>query len=90
MGAYIHRYVEGCALCQQMKADTHPTTPPLVPIDTTAVTSFTHLSMDLITDLPISGGFYSILVMVDHGLTKGVILAPCNKTVDSVGITKLF
>jgi hypothetical protein len=89
MGAYIRRYVEGCALCQQMKADNHLTT-PLVPIDTTAVAPFTHLSMDLITDLPISGGFNSILVVVDHGLTRGVILAPCNKTVDSAGITKLF
>jgi transposase InsO family protein len=46
--------------------------------------------MDLITDLPTSGGFDSILVVVDHGLTKGVILAPCNKTVDSAGIAKLF
>jgi hypothetical protein len=90
MGAYVRRYVEGCALCQQMKADTHPTTPPLVPIDSTVIAPFTHLSMDLITDLPVSGGFDSILVVVDHGLTKGVILAPCTKTVDSAGITKLF
>jgi hypothetical protein len=46
--------------------------------------------MDLITDLPISGGFDSVLVVVDHGLMKGVILTPCNKMVESAGITKLF
>jgi hypothetical protein len=90
MGAYIRQYIEGCTLYQQMKADTHPTTPPLTPIDITTVALFTHLSMDLITDLPVSESFDSILVVVDHGLMKGVILAPCNKTVDSAGIAKLF
>jgi len=39
--------------------------------------------MDLITDLPPADGFDSILVMVDQGLTKGVILIPCNKTITS-------
>jgi hypothetical protein len=39
--------------------------------------------MDLITNLPLSNGFDSILVIVDHGLTKGVILSPCKKTISS-------
>ena len=30
------------------------------------------------------------MVMVDHGLTKGVILTPCSKTVDAAGIAQLF
>ena len=37
--------------------------------------------MDFITDLPPSNGFDSLLVVVDHGLTKGVILEPCHKTI---------
>jgi hypothetical protein len=37
--------------------------------------------MDLITDLPESNGYDSILVIVDHGLKKGIILTPCNKTI---------
>jgi hypothetical protein len=90
MGTCIHNYVTGCALCQQMKSDTHPVTPPLMPIDSTAVAPFTHLSMDLIVKLPLSGGFDSILVVVDHSLTKGVILIPCNESIDSEGIAKLF
>jgi len=32
------------------------------------------------TDLPLSKGFDSIMVAVDHGLSKGVILTPCSKT----------
>ena len=28
--------------------------------------------------------------MVDHGLTKGVILVPCSKSIDTNGITQLF
>ena len=37
--------------------------------------------MNFITDLPPINGFDSILVVVDQGLTKGVILTPCNKTI---------
>ena len=39
--------------------------------------------MDLIMDLPLVDGYDSILVMVDQGLLKGVILVPCNKTLTS-------
>ena len=46
--------------------------------------------MDLITDLPLSNGFDFILVMVDHGLTKGVILLPCNKTISTKQVAKLL
>jgi len=46
--------------------------------------------MDLITDLPKSKGFDSILSMVDHGLTKGIILIPTTKGVTSEGIATLL
>ena len=39
--------------------------------------------MDLITDLPLADRHNSILVMVDQGLLKGLILIPCNKTLTS-------
>ena len=42
---------------------------------------FANCSMDFITDLPPVDGFDSILVVVDQGLTKGVILTPCKKTI---------
>ena len=46
--------------------------------------------MDLITDLPSSGGFNSILVMVDRGLMKGVILLPCNKMIMAEQVENLL
>jgi hypothetical protein len=46
--------------------------------------------MDLITDLPPADGFDSILVVVDQGLSKGVILAPCNKSLTSEGTAQLL
>ena len=51
---------------------------------------FQQISCDLITDLPISSGFDSLLVMVNHGLTKEVILCPTKKTVTVEGIAILF
>ena len=41
-------------------------------------------------DLPLSEGFDSILVVVDQGLTKGVILIPCNKTITAEGTAQLL
>ena len=46
--------------------------------------------MDLITDLSSINGLDSVMVVVDHGLSKGVILAPCAKIVDAVGIANFF
>jgi hypothetical protein len=46
--------------------------------------------MDLITDLPPVDGFDSILVVVDQGLSKGVILIPCTKTLTADGAAQLL
>ena len=51
---------------------------------------FANCSMDLITDLPPINGYDSILVMVDQGLSKRVILSPCAKTITWEGITELL
>src|SRR5258705_2741290 len=46
--------------------------------------------MDFITDLPESNGFDSIFVVVNQGLSKGVILSPCNKTITAIETTELY
>ena len=46
--------------------------------------------MDLITTLSPAEGYDSILVVVDQGLSKGVILLPCNKTLTSEDTEKLL
>ena len=90
LASFVKNFIDGYVICQQNKVNTHPTTLPLCPISSTSSLPFKQLSVDLITDLPPSSTFDSILVMVDHGLTKGVILAPCCKTIDVAGITQLF
>ena len=46
--------------------------------------------MDFITDLPPVKGHDSILVIVDQGLTKGIILIPCSKTITAEGTAQLL
>ena len=90
LASFVCKYVEGCATCQRNKSNTHPTVPPLTPIRSTSTRPFQQLSCDLITDLLLSNGFDSLLVVVDHGLTKGVILCPTKKTITAEGVANLF
>ena len=46
--------------------------------------------MDLITDLPISHGFDSILTIVDQGCSKAAKFIPCNKTIDGTGVANEY
>jgi hypothetical protein len=78
---FIKNYVSGCATCQQIKVNTHPTIPPLSLIKSTTTRSFTVVTTDFITDLSESEGFDSIMVMLDQNTMKGVIFIPTNKTV---------
>ena len=80
MYTFVRNYVTECAVCQQNKVNTHPMTLPLTPIKSNGGRPFSMITMDFITDLPISHGYDSILVVVDYGLTKGVVLIPCTKT----------
>ena len=90
LSVFVNNFVAGCTICQQNKARTHPVTPPLSPIKSSSSLPFKQLSVDLITDLPLSHGHESLMVVVDHGLTKGVILVSCSKTIDANGIAQLF
>ena len=90
LASFVKNFVDGCATCQQNKVNTHPTVPLLIPIPSLHTLPFKQLSVDLITDLPPSNGHDSVMVIVDHGLTKGVILTPCSKTIDAAGIAQVF
>jgi hypothetical protein len=46
--------------------------------------------MDLITDLPISEGHDSVLTIVDQGCSKVVKFLPCQKTIDGLGVARLY
>ena len=76
---------------QQFKINQSPANPAYQPIAGAKTTRpFANCSMDLITDLPPVNGYDSILVVVDQGLSKGVILSPCAKTITWEGTAKLL
>ena len=88
--SFVNAFITGCATCQQNKVNHHLTCSLLSLIPSSTLLPFKQLSVDLITDLSPSSGHDSLLVVVDHSLTKGVILAPCSKNIDAAGITQLF
>ena len=87
---YVNKFIEGCTVCQQNKINTHSTCPPLNPVPSTSTLPFKQLSVDLVTDLPLVGSIDSIMVMVNHSLTKGVIIIPHSKLINAVGVGRLF
>jgi hypothetical protein len=87
----MKNYVQGCGTCQQFKINRSPSNPAYIAIEGANNTrSFAKCSMDLITDLPLVEGYDSILVVVDQGLLKGVILCPSVKTITWEGTATLL
>src|SRR5271154_1698466 len=88
---FIKHYVYGCGACQQFTIDRSPSHLAFQPIPGASSTRpFANCSMDLITDLPPVDDFDSILVVVDQGLSKGVILIPYAKTLTAEGAAQLL
>src|SRR6266540_6110936 len=79
LSSFVSSYVQGYAVCQQFKVQTQPQRTSLVPIPLLSEHIFGQVGIDFMTDLLPSDGFDSIMVIVDHGLSKGVILTPCSK-----------
>ena len=46
--------------------------------------------MDFITDLPESNEYNVLYIVVDHNLTKTIVFILCTKTIDTIGIAKLY
>ena len=87
----VRQYVRGCQTCQAAKVNTHPTAPPVTPHDVAANPFlFKQVSVDLVTNLPPTRGFDSILTIVDQGLTKAVFFLPTNKTATLADIAELY
>ena len=85
---FVKNYVQGCGTCQQFKINRTPSRPAYIPTEGAKSTRpFANCSMDLITNLPSAD---SILVVVDQGISKGVILSPCNKMITSEETAKLL
>jgi Integrase zinc binding domain len=88
---FVKNYVQGCGICQQFKINRSLSNPAYIAIEGANNTRpFAKCSMDLIMDLPLVEGYDSILVVVDRGLSKGVIWCPCAKTITWEGIATLL
>lgn len=84
----VEKYVKTCNLCQRMKGSNQKKAGLLQPLKVPAG-PWRSVSMDLITGLPKSNGFDSILVFVDR-FTKYVVFVPTNATLDTRGFAMLF
>ena len=73
MSTFLQKFISGCTNCQVAKVNTCPTVPGLSPLAVKISLPFSSILVDLIMGLPISHGFDSVMVMVDHGRTKGVM-----------------
>ena len=91
MHAFVKSYIQGYALCQQMKVNTYPSVPPLTPIKANPhVYLFSTVTIDFITDLPESNRYNVLYIVVDYGLTKTIVLIPWIKTIDTIGTVRLY
>jgi Integrase zinc binding domain len=62
----VEEYVRGCATCQANKTITRRNMPPLDPIIPEGeLVPFSHLAIDFITKLPLSGGYDTIMTITD-------------------------
>lgn len=84
----VESRVKNCDTCQRIKTfptkpvgQLHPTQIPSSPWEI--------VSMDLITGLPESAGYDSLLVVVDR-FSKMVVIVACNSTLDSLGLARLL
>jgi transposase InsO family protein len=91
MRTWVEEYVKGCAQCQQSKNLTHKRKTPLyrIPVPPEAK-PFEVVAMDLITQLPKSGGHDAILTIVDHGCSRAAVFVPCSTAISGEGVAKLY
>jgi hypothetical protein len=88
---FVTKYVQGCATCQSIKlGTTHPKIPimPITPKEQAPL--FATIALDLITDLPLSQGYDSILTIANHNCSKAAVFLPCLKTITGGGIAQLY
>ena len=88
MGQYIAKYLKGCDLCNRTKMFPASLVGKLMP-NQIPDHRWQVISVDLITELPQSHGYDTLLVVVDH-LSKRAHVVPTTSDVTSLGVTRLF
>ena len=62
----------------------------MIPITPEHSLPFQTVAMDFITKLPLSGGYDSILTIMDHDCSKAIILIPCKESITAEGVAVLI
>jgi Integrase zinc binding domain len=88
MYAQVTAYVSTCDCCQRDKSSNQRPTGLLQPLEVPDE-PWSHVSLDFFMDLPPSGGFDAILVVL-HKLSKSLVLVPTNTTVTAKETARLY
>src|SRR5579863_1951974 len=73
----IMEYIKGCTTCQITKTNTNLNRPTIFPITPEPnARPFKTVAIDLITDLPESNGYNTILTVTDHDCSKAAFFIP--------------
>jgi hypothetical protein len=84
---FIKAYIKECATCQTTKIK--PPVKVLLKPNEIPQCIWETITMDFITDLPVSNRYNSILTVVDRH-SKAVILLPCYKTITTKQTSQLL
>jgi len=87
MSTFVKSYMDRCATCQATKIKPR-TQVPLRPNPIPTMVWET-ITMDFITDLPMSLGYDTLFVVIDR-FSKATIISPCNKTITADETAKLY
>jgi hypothetical protein len=91
MRSFVSAYICRCAICQQIKVNTHPTIPPLqLILAKLRDHSFQFVTCNFIMALPQSDRYTALMVVIDYDSTKGTIFIPCTEKTDAHEIAKLY
>ena len=84
----IHAYISHCDCCAHSKGSNMKPTSSAIPLQPSMM-PWVDVSVDFITDLPLSNGFNSILTVVDC-FSKETEFILCNKTTMALDTAKLY
>ena len=91
----IEEYCKFCSVCQRVRVHHHKSYDNLFSITSDSVESFTTVTLDFITDMPLARNLYtrktydSILIFVDK-LIKHAIYIACNKILNAKSLADLL
>jgi hypothetical protein len=88
MRTFVKEYTNRCERCARMKPSNLAPLGRLRPLELPDI-PWAEVTADFTTDLPLSNGFDSILVVVDQ-FSKEVEFIPCNKTTTALDTARLY